>query len=341
MRNIIRLICALSAIASILTTSCASVKVEETKEFKLDSYNGHFVESLAKAYETFQETDELPNSINVEGLSVNQAKYIAGAIILIDKILAEPDSWQESDIEIGKITAPSNADKSNTYTPDIISLEEIGYLSEKLTTFAQEKGYYPNYVTFPTKYVEVDGTEHDNKLCFNNVAVIYVRLFHEFVANKGVFPESVSTWQSDFLRKTNNCDIDSSVVLAARDAAIEGKTTVREKAEALFYYSRDEWDWINYANTRKGAVKTIQDKEGNCCDLSHALIAMTRAAGIPARYMHGQCLYSSGLIGHVFVEMYVDGEWYICDPSSNSNEFGTHNWAHMDTFNGRYKTLPF
>ena len=40
---------------------------EQEKTFSLDSYNGHFVEALSAAYDTFEETGKLPNSINVDG----------------------------------------------------------------------------------------------------------------------------------------------------------------------------------------------------------------------------------------------------------------------------------
>jgi transglutaminase-like putative cysteine protease len=68
---------------------------------------------------------------------------------------------------------------------------------------------------------------------------------------------------------------------------------------------------------------------------------MCRAAGIPARYLHGQCYFSSGVIGHVIPEIYVDGKWWICDPSNNSATFGTPTWKGMETFNGRYNELEF
>lgn len=314
----------------------------EVKEYVSDgSWNGDFVVALAKAYDTFEDTDELPSTINVQGIRYGIDKYTAGAGLLLEKITSDPEHWQESDIELPAKCAAGREDRNNTFFADSLSLEEMKWLYGRMTAYAAEHaGVFPNYVTFPDPYVEEDGTLHDANLTFNNTAVVFARLFKEFTKTSS-FPAKMSSWQSDFLRKTSHCETDSPVVLAAMNEALAGKTTAREKAEALFNYSRDQWEWLNYANTRKGSVKTIQEKSGNCCDLSHALIAMTRAAGIPARYMHGQCRFSSSVIGHVFVEIHVDGAWYICDPSNNSNTFGHPNWTHMVTFNGRYKTLPF
>jgi transglutaminase-like putative cysteine protease len=136
-------------------------------------------------------------------------------------------------------------------------------------------------------------------------------------------------------------------VIAARDAAIKGlpaDATDRQKAEAIYYYARDNWTWENYQNTKKGAVGTINAKAGNCCDLTHGIIAIARSAGIRARYVHGpETYYPSGSIwGHVWPELYVDGVWYICDASNNASVFGTPTWDLVKTeIRGKYKDLPF
>ena len=307
--------------------------------FESKSYNGDFVVAISAAYDEFIKTDELPASVNVQGIRYAKGQYVSAACLILAKMQEDIKTWQDVDVELPKAGLPSS-DKWDTFDPDSISIGDVEWLANSICGYAAEHQIYPNYCTFPTKYVEADGTGHDNMLTSNNAAVILARVFHEFAIHDKL-PSRVSSWQSDFLRKENNCDTDSPVVLAAMKEAIGSATTTRAKAEALFNYSRDKWEWLDYENSVKGSVRTIQEKGGNCCDLSHALISMTRAAGIPARYVHGQCQFSSSVIGHVFVEMYVDGKWYICDPSNNSNSFGTHNWTHMETFDGRYKELPF
>ena len=292
----------------------------EVPVFKLDSYNGHFVQALSDAYDTFEAEGALPGSVNVEGLTYVRGKYIMAACILLEKIIADPDHWQDTEIELTDAAAGSEY-RYNTFDPDVIDLAHVRYMAERVLTWTQSHaGSMPNYVTFPSGDPSY------------------------FVKNEGKWPESVSSWPASYLDAVRNCPKDDALVKSTLDAALKGlasDASPRQKAEAIFKYARDEWEWENYSNTKKGAIGTINAKTGNCCDLTHATLAMCRAAGIPARYLHGQCFFSSGVIGHVIPEIYVDGKWWICDPSNNSATFGTPTWNGMETFNGRYNELEF
>ena len=325
----------------------------EVPVFKLDSYNGHFVQALSDAYDTFEAEGSLPGSVNVEGLTYVRGKYIMAACILLEKIIADPDHWQDTEIELTDAAAGSEY-RYNTFDPDVIDLAHVRYMAERVLTWTQSHaGSMPNYVTFPSGDPSSPGylpklkmvvTEHDNQMNLRACAVVLVRVFNYFVKNEGKWPESVSSWPASYLDAVRNCPKDDALVKSTLDAALKGlasDASPRQKAEAIFKYARDEWEWENYSNTKKGAIGTINAKTGNCCDLTHATLAMCRAAGIPARYLHGQCFFSSGVIGHVIPEIYVDGKWWICDPSNNSATFGTPTWNGMETFNGRYNELEF
>ncbi|MGZ7108545.1 MAG: transglutaminase-like domain-containing protein, partial [Methanobacterium sp.] len=49
-----------------------------------------------------------------------------------------------------------------------------------------------------------------------------------------------------------------------------------------------------YYDTRYGALGTLNNRAGNCCDQTHLVVALSRAAGLPARYVHGDCTFASG-----------------------------------------------
>ena len=121
--------------------------------------------------------------------------------------------------------------------------------------------------------------------------------------------------------------------------------TKLEKATAIFNYVRDNLAYSYYANSRKGAAKTLRTKRGNCCDHANLIVALCRAAKIPARYSHARgCRFKSGLVtGHVWAQIYVKGRWYSADGTSYRNTLGhISNWnvKHYHSYH-RYRNIPF
>ena len=118
-----------------------------------------------------------------------------------------------------------------------------------------------------------------------------------------------------------------------------------EKATAIFNYVRDNLGYSYYANSRKGAAKTLKTKRGNCCDHANLIVALCRASKIPARYSHAKgCRFGSGLVtGHVWAQIYVNGRWYSADGTSYRNSLG-----HINNWNTKsyrklhiYRRIPF
>lgn len=105
---------------------------------------------------------------------------------------------------------------------------------------------------------------------------------------------------------------------------------------------RDHIDYSFYYNTRYGATGTLKTRTGNCVDITHLLVALSRAAGIQARYVHAKCTFLSGnTYGHVWAQLYVNGKWVNADASSNLNSLGViKNWKSA-TIKGYYAGLPF
>ncbi len=145
-----------------------------------------------------------------------------------------------------------------------------------------------------------------------------------------------------YVVSSSNCQVNNSAIKSAVNSAIKGVTGTYNQAVAIFNYVNSKTSYSGYYNTKYGAVGTLNRGYGNCCDLSHLLVAMFRTANIPARYCHAKCTFSSGsVIGHVWVEVYVDGKWYSCDASSSRNSFGViRNWS-KSTSVTRYVSLPF
>ncbi len=349
----------LAAVALWAGCSCSKIRGGDTpspspREFVASSWNGEFLLAVADACSEFDRTDNMPTYVTVEGLKYSQAKYFAAACAIMSLIEEYPDSWQKQpDVELPQYSS-GTVMQWNTFEQDSISMPALKWAIEKMTAYAAGKGMYPNYCNFGTRTwkddrsgdstvgynYKSDSEAYVGNLLFQQALPAVARVMDHYRRHLRL-PEKVSVWWSDFLRSANNCPVDSEVVTAAMKEATAGKVTAREKAEAIFTYARDKWEWENYNNTRKGAVGTIDAKGGNCCDMAHAVVAMCRAAGIPARYIHGQCYFSSSVIGHVIPQIYVDGNWYVCDPTNKNSTFGTPVWKGMQTFNGLYSELPF
>lgn len=136
-----------------------------------------------------------------------------------------------------------------------------------------------------------------------------------------------------YLDKTANCQVN--------DPVIQNLAKQFTTAEQAFNYVRDVYGYDYYYNTRRGALGTYRDKIGNCVDLSHLLIAILRAMGIPAMYRHVLAQFKSGQIGHVYVRAYVNGEYVALDASNNNNGYNNIvSWKLVQVYNN-YRELPF
>ena len=216
--------------------------------------------------------------------------------------------------------------KSNSRAPNYVSSSKgkIGYSSliymySNILSFTSTKGRLPNYVT--VKYVAAASTSTST----NSSSTVPAAL-------------------AQYLKATTNCQSTNAQIVALSKSIISsaGATTTYAKAVAIFNWVKDNIGYSFYYNTKYGAVGTLKAKTGNCVDTTHLLIALERAAGIPARYVHGYCKFSSGSwYGHVWAEIYVGGKWYSADAISYRNSFGViKNWnTATATIYGRYASL--
>ncbi|MCE7699473.1 MAG: peptidoglycan-binding protein [Methanobacterium paludis] len=83
-----------------------------------------------------------------------------------------------------------------------------------------------------------------------------------------------------YITPSKNCQSDNSAIIA-KAAALGNDAT------KIFEWVRIYKNYLFYYNTRLSAVGMLNAASGNCTDLSHLLVALCRAAGIPARYVHG------------------------------------------------------
>lgn len=93
-------------------------------------------------------------------------------------------------------------------------------------------------------------------------------------------------------------------------------------------------DWVqrhvafqgNTSNSNTSALDTLIDRVGVCRDFAHLMIALCRAANLPARMASGMDFGADPILGppdfHAYVEVFLGDRWYIFDPSGTAIPMG-------------------
>jgi len=208
-----------------------------------------------------------------------------------------------------------------------IAPQNIAYAMSRILTFYEENGRLPNYVTVQNAIQSTSSVSTGQGSTSNSNS-------SGTISDPGL---------SQYLVATANCQVNDPSIQSLAAQLTNGLNSTWEKAKAIFNWVRDSISYSFYYNTRYGATGTLQYRSANCCDHAHLVVALARAAGIPARYKHGICTFSSGTYGHVWAELYVDGKWYSADATSSRNSLGVINsWnTATATILGTYASLPF
>ena len=344
---------------SMYVASSGSVKVRVVSD-KVFTFNQ--IVAASKALRKYVEKNSvLPSTVTVNGLKVN----ITSFAYLMSKSIVNVNNGKKSSVEVVSVSSNySNSGsglinanlykagylnlsnylisytKSNHKIPNHINTS-IGDLSPNLYIFGLSKAldFYSNNSYLPN-YLILNSEDVCSK---SNASIKYGNASQ----NKKGLNEAQSlnaTQLAVYLKSSGNDALNDAIRNLAKQLT-SGKSTTLAKANAIFTYVRDNVAYEYYADTKYKATGTLSAKRGNCCDHANLVVALCRAANIPARYSHAQgCTFSSGLVtGHVWAQIYIDGVWYSADATSKRNNLGNiHNW-NTNSFNTlkRYSHLPF
>jgi len=298
-----------------------------------------------KAY--IETNHKLPNYVTIGTTQVEMPEFLK----LLTAGLLQINNGTTTSItlkDINSAAKPSESVKSGNITKS-----DYLDLAKRVNTFIDANGALPNYATSSL-----------GKLNYQSLIYTFSKIMAFYKTNERlpsyvtvkpwstVGSSSTSTSGStsvpaslqQYLKSTTNCQVTNSQIQALAKSITSGKTSTYDKAVAIFNWVRDNIGYSFYYNTKYGAVGTLNKKTGNCVDTAHLLIALERAAGIPARYEHVKAKFTSGnWYGHVIAQVYVNGKWYNADATSSKNTFGViKNWnTGTATYKGTYATLPF
>ncbi|MCZ3366835.1 MULTISPECIES: pseudomurein-binding repeat-containing protein [Methanobacterium] len=309
--------------------------IQTTQVFTLDQ-----IKSAATSVKSYIESNhDLPNYVTIGSVQVKMTDFLR--LLLIGTI--EVNDGSNAQISLKTVSAaatPSESIKSGNIT-------KANYmdLANRVKAFIDANGALPNHAS--TTLGEIG---------YSSLIYMYSKILAYDSTNKAL-PNyvSVSPWSivstvpipselQQYLKETKNCQVTNSQIQALAKSITSGKSSTYDKAVAIFNWVRDNIGYSFYYNTKYGAVGTLNAKTGNCVDTAHLLIALERAAGIPARYEHVKAQFTSGTwYGHVIAQVWVNGKWYNADGTSSKNTFGViNNWnTATATYYGTYAELPF
>ena len=299
------------------------------------------IQNASASVKSYIETNnKLPNYVTIGTSQITMPQFLQ---LLVTSLL-QINNGTNTALSVGNVSSPTNS--TGDYVYGNINQTEFLKIAQSVKSFIDSNGIAPNYassslgkVPYETliymfsKVVNYYGT---NKVLPNYVSV------DSTVANPGSY--SIPSELQQYLQATNNCQVTNSQIQALSKSITSGKTSAYDKAVAIFNWVRDNIGYSFYYNTKYGAVGVLSSKTANCVDTAHLLIALERAAGIPARYEHVYAKFSSGnWYGHVIAQVWINGKWYNADATSSSNTFGViKNWnTATATYYGTYATLPF
>lgn len=117
-----------------------------------------------------------------------------------------------------------------------------------------------------------------------------------------------------YLNPSRYCEVDRLVNFALAEFGAMPQSFERVNAVC---------DWINHhlaytpgsTNASTTACDVLILRQGVCRDFAHLGITMCRALGVPARYVSGYACQLEPPDFHGFFEVYLDGGWFLCDPT--------------------------
>ncbi|MEL7670049.1 pseudomurein-binding repeat-containing protein [Methanobacterium sp.] len=307
------------------------------------------INNAAARVKAYVETNHrLPNYVAIGTIQVQMSDFLK---LLVANLL-QLNNGKTSSITLKSINSaakPSENVKSGTIT-------KAGYLdlAKRVNAFINANGILPNYATSSLGKLNYKSLIYmfSKVLAFYNTnsrlpSYVTVKPWSKVGTSDTSTSDSstpVPASLQQYLKATKNCEVTNSQIQALAKSITSGKSSTYAKASAIFNWVRDNIGYKFYYNSVKGAVGTLTSKSANCCDTSNLLVALERAAGIPARYEHVYAKFSSGTwYGHVIAQVWVNGKWYYADASSSRNTFGViNNWnTTTATVYGTYASLSF
>ena len=271
-------------------------------------------------------------SVNSTNTSLNTKVFKAEYLDLANRVVSHINTNKVPAAEI-EVYNSSKAKVGNA------NFDLYTYCFAKILNFYRTDGYLPNWCTF-----ESDVFDDASIIPTDDTSPGKVTTADSSDFKKGLNEKNTVSDLSQYLKDGGHCALNKAIKNKAASLT-KGLTTTAAKANAIFNYVRDGIEYSYYADSKKDASGTLSSGSANCCDQANLVVALCRAAGIPARYSHAQgCTFSSGLVtGHVWAQILIGDTWYAADATSSRNKLGDINNWNTNSYNTlrQYALIPF
>ncbi len=298
------------------------------------------VNNATTRVKSFVDTNKrLPNYVTISNQEVTMPQFLQ----LVTEDLINTNAGSKTSVTMGSVSIPPNP--SESFTSGDITKTEYLKIANSILAFINSNGRAPNYVTTSLGTMNYESLIYDyskimNFYLTNNKLPNYVSVTPGVIQSSTT--TSTPTSLQPYLQPGTYAQSTNPTIEALSASITKGLTTPYAKAVAIFNWVKNNITYSFYYGTKYGALGTLTSKTANCVDHSDLVVALARAAGIPARYQEGYCDFSDGWYDHVWAQLYVNGQWYYADTISTANALGVINNWNLNTYilEGTYTQFP-
>lgn len=236
------------------------------------------------------------------GINTKWSYYFAKTILTPKKDIKR--------IKFDKATKPTGTHISRQLTKAVYI-----DLAKRLINYVEKHKQLPNYITY------------DNyKIRTRLYTLMFAKILVSYSKNNKL-PDTVNVNSKAFTKPT---ETGNSVY----DYWVKKTGTKPKQIDDVCDYIEKHFNYEFYFDDRKSNKQVIDDKTGNCTDLSQMLSNMADALNYDWKCIHTQCRQSG--TGHVYLKLRKNGEWFTRDAACIADESRYCVWCDINN-GGGYK----
>lgn len=200
--------------------------------------------------------------------------------------------------------------------PAILVIEAAGAIGQELLKTEIDFGEVEHFARVPAEEgigEKIIIRTAKNIACTYSAEVLITRPRPDFPNMAAMELDDMSGDALRYMLPSRYCQAERFIPFAAQQF---GDLKGGQKVAAIRDWCEQRLDYVSgSSNSQTTAADTFLERQGVCRDYAHLMIALCRAAQIPARIAS---VFAAGVEPpdfHAVVEVYLDGDWHLIDPT--------------------------